>query len=69
MNQIVSSTGEMLSNTFKGPNGEWKLVGTESIGKRGIDCIDTFKNKNTNQYTEFSRDKLYNLAEQGKIFL
>ena len=68
MNQIVTSTGEMLSNIFKGPNGTWKLVGSESTGRKAIDCIDTFKNEDTSAYAEFPRSKLHDLAEQGKIF-
>lgn len=69
-NKILKSTGEYLSSEFKGENGNWVLIGSESTGPndKPITCIDTFKNNSTGKIQSMIRKKVYDLAEANKIF-
>lgn len=80
MNNIISENGIYISECFKGDNGTWKLIGSESVGETNYQdrnkiwkytsvgkTIDKFKNIHTGDYLDIVRVVVYRMAEQGKI--
>lgn len=53
---------------FTGKNGTWKLIGSKSIGFKAMETIDTFKNTQTNEYTDIERSRVYQYAQNKSIW-
>jgi len=68
MNDIIRSTGEYMSNFFKGENGTWSIVSTEGTDS-ALNALDTFRNQKTGDFKTIKRSKVYDLAEKGIIYL
>ena len=81
-NSIIDNTGCYLTNQFKGENGTWILIGSESSGDTGYasksrkwtensiaSTKDEFKNVDTGELMTTTRIKVYRKAEEGSIHL
>lgn len=71
MRELITPQGEYLSITFKGSNGSWLLVGSESTSDKKntiLDTLDTFTDGKGNHLT-VKRSQIRSMFQDKKIWI
>lgn len=71
MRELITRQGEYLSTTFKGANGSWLLVGSESTSDKKntiLDTLDTFTDGKGNHLT-VKRSQIRSMFQDKKIWI
>lgn len=71
MRELITHQGEYLSTTFKGANGSWLLVGSDSTSDKKntvLETLDTFTDGKGNHLT-VKRSQIRSMFQDKKIWV